>query len=273
MDKDGKQLLVWLVDYLLRERGESASGESLSAMDESGLWRRFRALVNMRFPEPVDEAFLERQDALLRAMIADAGIIDVSSLAPCANDGRISIWRGDITTLAADAIVNAANSQMLGCWVPGHHCIDNAIHTFAGVQLRIECDRIMREQGHDEPTGSAKVTQAFNLPSRWIIHTVGPIADGHPSDEHRRQLGQCYLSCLDAGAEFGCESIAFCCISTGVFGFPKERAAQIAVKTVKAYLNMHAGVEKVVFNVFADSDRRIYEAILNKKPLKQEKTE
>lgn len=263
MTCDGKQLLVWLVEYLLRERGESTNGDSLSAVEESELWRRFRALVNTRPPEPADEVFLKRQDALLQAMIADVGVTGAAALAPCAHDDRISIWRGDITTLAVDAIVNAANSQMLGCWVPGHHCIDNAIHTFAGVQLRIECDRIMREQGHEEPTGSAKVTQAFNLPSRWVIHTVGPIADGHPSHMHQRQLGQCYTSCLDAAAELGCRTIAFCCISTGVFGFPQEDAARIATDTVQGWLDAHSDTAlKVVFNVFNKRDEAIYRDIL-----------
>lgn len=263
MDQERKQLLSWLVGYLLQERGETVSEEVLSALDEDELWRRFRALVNTRAPEPADEAFFERQDMLLQAMLTDRGIVETTMIAPCANDERLSIWRGDITTLAVDAIVNAANSQMLGCWVPGHHCIDNAIHTFAGVQLRIECDRIMREQGHEEPTGSAKVTQSFNLPSRWIIHTVGPIADGHPSRVHRLQLGQCYASCLDAAADLGCGTIAFCCISTGAFGFPQEDAARIAVDAVRSWLDARPDLlMRVVFNVFNEQDEMIYRDIL-----------
>ncbi|MBQ6586728.1 MAG: protein-ADP-ribose hydrolase, partial [Coriobacteriales bacterium] len=219
------ELLESLVAALCDERGMQPP----ASHDADELWSVFRALVNTRPQWPAAPELLVAQDELLQGIIGDKGIhtLDEASLAPA--DPHILLWRGDITTLAADAIVNAASSQMLGCWVPGHHCIDNAIHTFAGVQLRAECARIMQEQGHDEPTGAAKITAAYNLPSKHVIHPVGPIASGHPSDLHRQQLASSYRSCLDLAAAHGLHSIAFCCISTGIFGFPQREAAEIAV--------------------------------------------
>jgi O-acetyl-ADP-ribose deacetylase (regulator of RNase III) len=195
-------------------------------------------------------------------MLEEAGITDASSLPRVPLDGHISLWRGNITTLRVDAIVNAANSQMLGCWVPGHYCIDNAIHAFAGVQLRLECAKLMEEQGHPEPTGMAKVIDAFNLPALYIIHTVGPIADGSPTELDKQLLANCYESCLEAAEKSGCESIAFCCISTGVFGFPQEAAAMIAIDTVRCWLDKRGSNMHVIFNVFKPEDERIYHEFL-----------
>ena len=249
-----KELLGGLVAGLCAERGyEPPKTESL---DE--LWTVFRALVNTRPPWPVDETWLVMQDELLQGMIAKAGIHTIADAAPSPVDASLRLWRGDITTLASDAIVNAANSQMLGCWVPGHHCIDNAVHTFAGVQLRAECARIMDAQGFDEPTGTAKITPAYNLPAKHIIHTVGPIANGHPTDGHREQLAACYRSCLDVAAEQNLGSVAFCCISTGIFGFPQKEAAGIAVRTVRDWLDHHDADMTVVFNVFTPEDEALY---------------
>ena len=256
------ELLKGLVSGLCDERGyEPPETES---PDE--LWATFRALVNTRSPIPAGEEWLAMQDELLQGMIAEAGISTVDDAEPSPADPRLRLWRGDITTLAVDAIVNAANSQMLGCWVPGHHCIDNAIHTFAGVQLRIECARIMEEQGHEEPTGAAKITPAYNLPAKHVIHTVGPIANGCPTDLHREQLASCYTSCLDLAAENGLRSIAFCCISTGAFGFPQEAAAQIAVPTVREWLDERDAGTTVVFNAFGANDERLYRATLALEP-------
>ena len=252
------ELLEQLVRMLEEERGSSAS--QLVGTDDP--WLRFRALVNVRPPWPASSAFLDLQDQLLQGMIAEAGVHCIAEAAASPLDPRLRLWRGDITTFSADAIVNAANSQMLGCWAPLHYCIDNAIHTFAGVQLRIECARIMEAQGHDEPTGRAKVTSAYNLPAKRVIHTVGPIANGHPTDLHREQLASCYTSCLDAVASEGLQSIAFCCISTGVFGFPQHEAAKIAVRTVQGWLDAHDSEIAVVFNVFGESDEAIYQRIL-----------
>lgn len=226
------------------------------------LWNVFRALVNTRPPIPASSEWLAMQDELLQGIIAEAGIRDIDDAASSPIDPRLRLWRGDITTIAVGAIVNAANSQMLGCWVPGHHCIDNAIHTFSGVQLRKECARIMEEQGHEEPTGSAKITPAYNLPSERIIHTVGPIANGHPTDLHREQLASCYRSCLELAAENSLHSIAFCCISTGVFGFPQEEAAKIAVSTTRRWLSTSETDMTVVFNVFSREDEAIYSDLL-----------
>lgn len=253
-----KELLEYLVSALAAERG----AELPSTMDADELWSVFRALVNTRPPERAGDELLAAQDELLKGMIAEAGVhcLDDADVSPA--DARLRLWRGDITTLEADAIVNAANSQMLGCWVPGHHCIDNAIHTFAGVQLRIECARIMAEQGHEEPTGLAKITPAYNLPARHVIHTVGPIANGRPTDEHRAQLASCYRSCLAAADEAGLLSIAFCCISTGVFGFPQDEAARIAVRTVREWLDERDSAMTVVFNVFSRKDEEIYRGLL-----------
>ena len=253
-----RELLKSLVAGLCAER----DNEPLETEDLDELWDAFRALVNTRPPIPANKEWLAMQDELLQGMIADAGIstIDDATLSPC--DPRLCLWLGDITTLAADAIVNAANSQMLGCWVPGHYCIDNAIHTFAGVQLRAKCARIMEAQGHEEPTGMAKITAAYNLPAKHVIHTVGPIANGHPTDEHREQLASCYRSCLDLAAQNGLCSIAFCCISTGVFGFPQEEAAPIAVNTVRRWLDENDTGMNVVFNVFGKKDESIYRSLL-----------
>ncbi|HIV95518.1 MAG TPA: protein-ADP-ribose hydrolase, partial [Candidatus Sellimonas avistercoris] len=188
------------------------------------------------------------------------GITDLTDLTPV-SDG-IYLWQGDITTLKCDAIVNAANSGMTGCYVPNHRCIDNCIHTFSGIQLRLLCGTIMEKQGYPEPTGTAKLTPAFNLPCRYILHTVGPIVSGRLTETHCRQLADCYQSCLELAAGHGLHSVAFCCISTGEFHFPNDKAAEIAVQTVREFLAKDTSVKNVIFNVFKDLDRDIYTRLL-----------
>ncbi|MBR4390495.1 MAG: protein-ADP-ribose hydrolase [Bacteroidales bacterium] len=218
----------------------------------------FRALRNVRPPLPVSEEFLHLQDEELQEQLNEKGIVELP-------DVPMQIWQGDITRLKVDAIVNAANSQMLGCFHPLHKCIDNAIHSAAGVQLREECRQLMLQQGHEEPTGQAKITKAYNLPCKYVIHTVGPIIpNGIPTDFQKEQLTSCYRNIMACADENGLESIAFCCISTGEFRFPNELAAEIAVKTVSDYLSTHpnTSLKHIVFNVFKDVDREIYQRLL-----------
>ncbi|MDR0289758.1 MAG: protein-ADP-ribose hydrolase [Treponema sp.] len=223
-------------------------------------WRLFRSLVNVREPSPLADEFFSVQDNLLQSMIAEKGITDVNDLEPLRNN--LYLWRGDITTLKVGAIVNAANSALLGCFLPCHACIDNTIHTFSGVQLRLECAKIMQKQGHPEPTGRAKLTPAFNLPSGFILHTVGPIIRGSLRDEDKQLLADCYRSCLSLAEEHKIESVAFCCISTGEFHFPNEDAAHIAVDTVSDFLPACKYIKKIVFNVFKEQDEKIYRRLL-----------
>ncbi len=222
-------------------------------------WRLLRSLMNVRPPMPATKEFLRVQDAYLKQMTLEKGIVDAASLPTNAKDERLILWQGDITTLQCDAIVNAANSQMLGCFSPCHGCIDNIIHTMAGVQLRLACHEIMQKQGHEEPTGHAKITPGFNLPAKYVLHTVGPIIDDEVTAEDEVLLASCYQKCLGLAAQKGLRSVAFCCISTGVFRFPPERAAEIAIQTVKEYLWQDATIQRVVFNVFKDSDLAIYQ--------------
>ena len=223
-------------------------------------WRLFRSLVNVREPKPSGKAFLELQDNLLKEMIAEKGITKISSLMPLQEN--IYLWQGDITTIQVDGIVNAANSGMTGCYYPCHGCIDNGIHTFAGVQLRLECAAIMKEQGCPEPTGTAKITKAYNLPCHYVLHTVGPIVTGKLTEKDCVLLASCYQSCLELAEKNHLESLAFCCISTGEFHFPNQKAAEIAVKTVKEFLSAHTEIS-VVFNVFQDRDYEIYRNLLS----------
>ena len=247
---------LFLIEYLLSESGERIGIPT----DEYNQKRLLRSLFNIRMPKDTSAEFLKIQDAYLQEENRRKGITDLADLEPV-QDG-IYLWQGDITTLKCGAIVNAANSQMLGCFNPCHGCIDNAIHTFAGIQLRRDCNEIMHEQGHDEPTGQAKITPAYNLPCRYIIHTVGPIVNGKLNEQHCELLKSCYLSCLKLAEENGVDSIAFCCISTGVFRFPQREAAQIAVDTVKKYkAEMNSNI-KVIFNVFKDDDYIIYNELL-----------
>ena len=247
---------VYLINYLLAERGETVDIPS----DEYNQKRLLRSLFNVRMPAPVSEDFLRVQDEYLQEEAARKGITDIADLEPVQKG--IYLWQGDITTLKCDAIVNAANSQMLGCFNPCHGCIDNAIHTYAGVQLRNACDQLMTAQGHEEPTGQAKITPAFNLPCKYVIHTVGPIVDGRLTDENCELLKSCYLSCLNEAVKNNLKSIAFCCISTGVFGFPQKEAAQIAVQTVMDYKEKNNSDIKVIFNVFKNEDLAIYKKVL-----------
>lgn len=246
---------LFLIDELLRETGRVsyAEPERLPEQEQKNL---LRSLMNIRMPAPADKKFLDVQDEYLKKAISEKGITRFSDLKPV-EDG-IYLWQGDITTLEYDAIVNAANSQMLGCFQPLHNCIDNCIHTYAGIQLRNECAEIMKSQGHEEPTGLAKITKAYNLPSKFVIHTVGPIVSGRLSEKHCALLESSYISCLKAAKENGCASIAFCCISTGVFGFPQKEAAQIAIRTVKE----HRDNIEVVFNVYKSEDYEIYKKLL-----------
>ena len=224
--------------------------------------RLLRSLLNIRPASPAKEDFLTIQDTYLREEINQKGIVDLRNLVPF-RDG-LYLWQGDITTLRCDAIVNAANAGMTGCYLPCHNCIDNCIHTYAGIQLRNICAEIMDRQGTEEPVGRAKITPAYNLPCRYVIHTVGPIVDGPLTQTHEELLASCYRRCLDLAREKKAGSIAFCCISTGVFAFPQRRAAEIAVRTVTDWLEENPdGINRVIFNVFKDGDRAIYEQLLS----------
>lgn len=249
--------LLWLIKFLLSENDKYKDIEIPD--DKNERFRLFRGLVNLRAPKPVSEEFLAIQDEYLQGEIAAKGVTDIADLTPITDS--IYLWQGDITTLKCGAVVNAANSALLGCFCPNHGCIDNAIHTFAGVQLRLECEKIMRDQGFDEPTGQAKITPAFNLPCEYVLHTVGPIVDGALNKKHEQQLASCYRSCLELLKQNGVKSAAFCCISTGEFRFPNERAAETAVQTVRDFLRNNSDIE-VIFNVFKDEDYGIYKRLL-----------
>ena len=256
MNQSEKRL--FLIQSLLKERPEY---RDLSIPSESDSQRQLlRGLMNIRAPQRTDAEFLKTQDAYLQGETAAKGITDIAGLTPI--QPGLYLWQGDITTLKCDAIVNAANSGMTGCYIPNHRCIDNAIHTYAGVELRLACAELMEQQGHPEPTGQAKITPAFNLPCRYVLHTVGPIIDGRVTKEDKELLASCYRSCLELAAENGLESVAFCCISTGEFHFPNDLAAEIAVRTVKEFLKKQTSVKKVIFNVFKDLDKAIYEQLL-----------
>ena len=254
--KTQRQRREYLIEHLLRERGETFTAPQ--GDDEQRYL--LRGLLNVRTADPASDEFLRIQDEYLRTRLEERGVASLDEVTWV--DEGIGIWQGDITLLEADAIVNAANSGLTGCWHPNHVCIDNCIHTFAGVQLRLECDRIMRRQGRPEPTGQAKITPAYNLPSKYVIHTVGPIVRTVLAAEDGRLLASSYRSCLELARENGLESIAFCCVSTGVFGFPNEPAARIAVEEVRHFLEEAGSGMKVVFNVFKDVDREIYERLL-----------
>lgn len=253
-----------LIQYLKKENdGYASLGEPVNYEAKR---RLLRSLMNVRWPGEAPEGYLEEQDALLREELAEKGVVSVEELPsvgelyPCTgikNADKISIWQGDITRLAADGIVNAANSQMLGCFVPCHGCIDNAIHSAAGIQLRNECAKIMDRQGQEEPVGKAKITKGYNLPAKHVLHTVGPIVGLHVTEEQKEQLKSCYLSCMKLAEREGLKTVAFCCISTGEFHFPNKLAAEIAVRTVDRYLSASA-LERVVFNVFKEEDLNLY---------------
>ena len=224
--------------------------------------RLLRSLMNVRPPMPLREDFLAAQDGLLSAEREEKGVVDAMALPTVSRHPHIAVWQGDITRLRADAIVNAANSALLGCFHPCHGCIDNAIHSAAGLQLRGECSRLMAAQGHEEPTGQAKLTRGYNLPARYVLHTVGPIICGRVTRKDREALASCYRACLELAAENGLESIAFCCISTGEFRFPNQEAAEIAVKTVLEFQPRETSIKRVIFNVFKDIDVEIYRGLL-----------
>ena len=249
---------ILLIKSLLQERTEYRD-ISISA-DTEQQKQLLRALMNVRAPQQIGTEFLRIQDEYLQYEIAAKGITDVAELTPVQHG--IYLWQGDITTLKCDAVVNAANSGMTGCYIPNHRCIDNAIHTFAGMQLRLICDNLMEQQGYPEPAGSAKITPAFNLPSRYVLHTVGPVISGKVKKYERELLASCYRSCLELAAENKLESVALCCISTGEFHFPNELAAEIAVQSVKKFFRLQTGVKKVIFNVFKDLDKNIYQKLL-----------
>ncbi len=242
--------LDFICRYLLDECPQYLGAAIPDSLEEKQ--RLMRSLLNVRPPRSVSDEFLRAQDAELQQQLLDKGIFELPGT------GLLE-WQGDITRLKVDAIVNAANSQMLGCFVPMHRCIDNAIHSAAGIQLRLACDDLM--QGGEEPTGSARITPGFNLPARFILHTVGPIVPtGRPLRTQEVLLASCYRSCLDLATEKGLESIAFCCISTGEFRFPNDIACEIAVSTVRSWMATHPGstVKAIIFNTFKDIDHELY---------------
>lgn len=250
---------VWLIKALLDERPDGRNiAVPAGANEQRDL---LRALMNVRPPEALAAETLDIQDAYLQQRLLERGGATDAGMLPYRD--RVAIWRGDITLLKADAIVNAANSQMLGCFVPGHRCIDNAIHTYAGMQLRLACANLMDEQGHEEPTARVKVTAAFNLPSSYVFHTVGPIVPSRkPGPREELLLRRCYASCLEEATRRGLGTLAFCCISTGVFGYPQEAAARVAIDAVRHHLDHNDPDLKVIFNVFLASDEAIYHSLL-----------
>ena len=252
------EMRLFLIQSLLDERPSCRKQEIPTDAQRQKVL--LRGLMNIRSPRAIHPEFQKIQDAYLQAETAEKGITDIADLSPI--QLGLYLWQGDITTLRCDAIVNAANSGMTGCYVPNHRCIDNAIHTYAGVELRLACAELMEQQGYPEPTGTAKITPAFNLPCKYVLHTVGPIIDGPVTAQDEALLASCYRACLEKAAEQDLESVAFCCISTGEFHFPNNLAAQIAVRTVKEFLSRQTSVRKVIFNVFKDLDKQTYQQLL-----------
>ena len=252
----------YLIEILLEEmpayRGQAAE----FAGTEGDQRRLLRSLMNVRPPMPLTEEFLAVQDALLSAEREERGVTDGASLPESPRYPRMALWQGDITCLKVDAVVNAANSALLGCFCPCHGCIDNAIHSAAGLQLREACRRLMQAQGHPEPNGRAKITGGYNLPARHVLHTVGPVVQGRVTGQNRAELAGCYRSCLELAAEQGLGTVAFCCVSTGEFHFPNREAAEIAVETTVEFLRHNTTLKKVIFNVFKDLDAEIYRELL-----------
>ena len=256
MNQSEKRL--FLIRRLLKEQQRYSNMRIPAGADDQKMM--LRSLMNIRMPDVMDEEFLSVQDEYLLQVNAEKGVVTLADMEEMQTD--IYIWKGDITRLKVGAIVNAANSGMTGCYQPCHNCIDNCIHTYAGIQLRLTCAKIMEEQGYEEPTGQAKITPSYNLPCDYVIHTVGPIVQGKLTEQHENLLASCYKSCLEIADANKVASIAFCCISTGVFMFPNERAAEIAVKTVKEYKKKTVSSIQVIFNVFKDQDEEIYRELL-----------
>ena len=260
---DRREQVQYLNQTLLAEMPQYREQAEAFPVDAFSQRRLLRSLMNVRPPMPLAPEFLEVQDALLSTEREEKGVVDGDALPPTAGDPRLILWQGDITRLRADAIVDADNSALLGCFAPCHGCIDNAIHSAAGLQLRDACAEIMRAQGHPEPAGRAKLTCAYNLPARYVLHTVGPIVGRWVTWKDRRELAACYRACLELAAEQGLRSVAFCCIATGEFRFPNREAAEIAVRTVRDFLDRQAAsIERVIFNVFKDLDKDLYRGLL-----------
>lgn len=256
--------LLSILRILLAERPEYSALQIPDNIEEQRIL--MRSLMNLRPTLPVSTEFLTMQDNELQKQTKQKGIVNWEEIPPCNSDTRLRLWQGDITRLKIDAIVNAANSTLLGCFIPTHRCIDNAIHSAAGVQLRLACYQIINGQNHPEPTGQAKITEGYNLPASYVIHTVGPIvSNAKPTKLQELKLAESYRSCLAIANLHGLQSIAFCCISTGEFGFPQQKAAEIAVNTVKDYLDKTtpSNIKTVVFNVFKDEDLSIYRTVLS----------
>lgn len=258
MNQEEKRL--YLIKYLLNENNKYNDVKIPS--DELEQKSLLRSLFNVRYPAPIGADFLNVQDEYLKEEIRAKGITDIKDLKQV-EDG-IYLWQGDITTLKCDAIVNAANSGLTGCYIPCHNCIDNIIHTYAGIQLRNECNEIIMNQGQEEETGNAKITNAYNLPSKYVIHTVGTIVNGNVTNKNKEELKSCYLSCLKIVDENKLNNIAFCCISTGLFGFPNELAAEIAVNTIRKYRKETKTKLEVILNVFKECDYEIYKKLLGR---------
>lgn len=251
---------IYLIRELLAEQPDYGDVEIPDNKEEQK--QLLRSLMNVRPPRPAGKEFLRVQDEYLSSWVREKGITDCDTLPVSSVDQRLVLWRGDITTLKVDAIVNAANSALRGCFIPCHSCVDNIIHSISGIQLRLECDRLMREQGYEEPVGKAKITPAYNLPCGYVLHTVGPVVSGILTKKHCEQLAGCYQSCLELAALRGLKSVAFCCISTGEFHFPQKQAAHLAVRTVLDFLQTSTQIEKVIFNVYRQDDYGIYKKIL-----------
>lgn len=253
---------IWLIQELQKEMPEYAHYPIPKTSEEQ--WRLLRGLFNVRKPKEASEDFLKIQDSFLQEMTREKGVVDGDSLETTALDKRLVLWQGDISTLKVDAIVNACNSALLGCFIPNHNCIDNVEHSMAGVQMRYACFQQMQEQGYEEANGQCKITPGYNLPAKYVLHTVGPIVQGELTEKEVEDLKSCYRACLTKATEAKCKSIAFGCISTGVFMFPKDRAAEIAVSTVREWLDAHpeSTVERAIFNVFTEEDKGIYEELL-----------
>ena len=261
-----EERLNYLVEVFKADSGKYKDLQT--PRDRSGKQTLLRSLMNIRMPREISKDVMRVQDEYLGERAVEKGIVTLADI-PVAKDG-LSIWQGDITRLAVDAIVNAANSQMLGCFIPMHTCIDNCIHTYAGIGLRAECGRQMEElrlrfgPDYEQPTAVPMLTDAYNLPAKKVIHIVGPIVEYELTPELEQDLSDCYRNTLDLCAENGLASVAFCCISTGVFRFPNRRAAEIAVKTVREWMSEHPGaMERVIFNVFKDEDKGCYEELID----------